>query len=252
MKKLTSIVGMGLLSTFLFTTAPIPIFNNYMRPTFEWLSNRVCYPSIIFEWLAYSVGVFFTWVLVIRLFAWLVHRAFMQSVDSRVQEMPTLQPLPIPTRNRFFFARTLVWLVKSRKWELVKEYRYEMKDKTVLIVPKGFKFDGASIPRPLWPLLSPTGLFLIPGLFHDYAYRHDKLHTLNPVTGDKVPFQSGAGRLYWDNLFFKLAVQVNGLWTVSALAWLAVVCGGIGPWNSHRCVKKSRRDCETVGRKDHS
>ena len=85
--------------------------------------------------------------------------------------MPILQPIPIPTKNRCFFARILVWLVESRKWKLVKKYRYKMRDGTVLVIPKGFEFDGASIPRPLWPLLSPTGLFLIPSLFHDYAYK---------------------------------------------------------------------------------
>ena len=39
----------------------------------------------------------------------------------------------------------------------------------------------------LWFFLSPTGLLLIPGLFHDYGYRYDQLWHLD-TKGNISPF----------------------------------------------------------------
>ena len=44
------------------------------------------------------------------------------------------------------------------------------------VIPAGFKFDGASIPKFLHPFLSPqVGVLLIGGLVHDYAYKYATL-----------------------------------------------------------------------------
>ena len=40
------------------------------------------------------------------------------------------------------------------------------------IIPKGFKFDGASVPKFLGQFLSPVGVLLIGGLIHDYGYKY--------------------------------------------------------------------------------
>jgi len=42
----------------------------------------------------------------------------------------------------------------------------------VFIIPAGFIFDGASIPRLFWSILSPTGYLFLAGLIHDFIYKH--------------------------------------------------------------------------------
>ena len=49
------------------------------------------------------------------------------------------------------------------------------KNKTIIKIPKGFEFDGASIPRPFWWILSPVGLLFIPGLVHMHIKRMGSL-----------------------------------------------------------------------------
>ena len=99
------------------------------------------------------------------------------------------------------------------------------------IIP--FQFDGASIPRPLWAILSPTGLLLIPGLMHDYAYRYGQLWRVE--NKEKVsPFGKGKGRAFWDRLFWTTARNVNGMSFINFAAWLTVYLGGRWAWRRHR------------------
>ncbi len=48
--------------------------------------------------------------------------------------------------------------------------------KDTFIIPRGFKTDLASIPRPLWWFIAPTDWFiLVPAVLHDYLYRYTLL-----------------------------------------------------------------------------
>ncbi|HHM06018.1 MAG TPA: DUF1353 domain-containing protein [Gammaproteobacteria bacterium] len=90
--------------------------------------------------------------------------------------MPELQPLPIPTKHLPGSVRKiLAGLFGVRQWRVLENREYKINAGTAVVMPKGFVCDGASIPRPLWALLSPTGLLLIPGLLHDYGYKYDML-----------------------------------------------------------------------------
>ena len=62
-------------------------------------------------------------------------------------QMPLLRPVPIPTKNRSFFMRILVWIYDVRKWELAANWEYQLNPGERIILPEGFQFDGASIPR---------------------------------------------------------------------------------------------------------
>jgi hypothetical protein len=152
--------------------------------------------------------------------------------------MPYLRPIPIPTANSPFGMRTLVWFFEIRRWVLTENWTYRLKDGTEIILPADFEFDGASIPRIFWGILSPVGLLLIPGLIHDYGYKYNQLWELTDE-GQVRPYP-GAGqepdKVFWDKLFREVAKDVNGFWLINAVAWLAVAVGGNGTWRRHREV----------------
>ena len=139
-------------------------------------------------------------------------------------KMPALRPIPIKTKGLPFFDAYCTWRRSRRKWTLVEDWDYILVDeegeKTIRI-PKGFTFDGASIPRPFWSFLSPVGLLLIPALLHDYGYEHNELLQVKP-NGQVEPYRAGAGKDFWDELFKREANRVNGMFVVNAIAWLAV------------------------------
>ncbi len=145
------------------------------------------------------------------------------------ERMPRLQPLPIPTKNQTSLRRILVWMFEIRRWRLLENWFYAYEG-GYIIIPKGFEFDGASIPRPFWFFLSPVGLLLIPGLIHDYGYRFGFLWKF---TGSKLEkFAEGQKRHHWDRVFKEVGKVVNGFAVIDWVAWLALWIGGGGAWKS--------------------
>ena len=57
-------------------------------------------------------------------------------------------------------------------WRLEQAYSYR-DGNNVITVPAEFEFDLASIPRPLWWLISPFDLSVAAPLLHDFLYQHE-------------------------------------------------------------------------------
>ncbi len=58
-----------------------------------------------------------------------------------------------------------------RKWKLLEDFTFiDPETGKSYTVPKGFITDGASIPRILWPFLSPTGPYFESAVIHDWVY----------------------------------------------------------------------------------
>jgi hypothetical protein len=72
--------------------------------------------------------------------------------------------------GRFLDELTVLLLDEGRKVKLLKDYRYEDPAKDIWKANKDFVSDGASIPRPLWPIIgSPlTGRYRNAAIIHDY------------------------------------------------------------------------------------
>lgn len=147
--------------------------------------------------------------------------------------LPALKPLPIKTKGENFLKKLFIWLIAARKWQLVEDWPYTLSDGTKIVIPKGFEFDGASVPRFLWWLLSPVGVLFIQGLIHDYAYKYNRLELAEPTLSDFY-YKEGAGRIYWDKVFLREGIAVNGIVIVDLLAFLCLVLFGGFAWRSHR------------------
>ena len=94
-------------------------------------------------------------------------------------------------------------------------------EKTVCItVPADFTTDGASIPRPFWPLFSPTGKHMRAAILHDYLYQElrDNYH----------PGARKAKRRDADKLFY-LAMLDSGIgrWRAKLMYWAVRLFGGL-------------------------
>ncbi|MCP4595646.1 MAG: DUF1353 domain-containing protein [Neptuniibacter sp.] len=149
--------------------------------------------------------------------------------------MPILKPLPIKTRGKSAFGRLKAWITEVRTWEVAENWEYQLDPDTRIIIPKGFVFDGASIPRILWAVLSPTGLLLIQGLIHDFGYKYDYLWAVNKGEGEKyIKIYEGKGQDFWDELFYRVGREVNEMKVINALAWLPLSLFGFIAWNNHR------------------
>ena len=146
----------------------------------------------------------------------------------KYNEMPQLKPLPIKTKGKGFFKAITMWLLATRNWELTADFYYNLNDKKY-VIPKGFKFDGASIPKFLRTFFSPVGVLLVGGLVHDYGYKYQTLLKANKKDTLGTISQKRA-----DEIFRDININVNGFYLMNYLAYYSLRLGGFVAWNGHR------------------
>lgn len=149
------------------------------------------------------------------------------------KDMPSLRPVPIKTKGKNFAGRVWSLLTVVREWEVIEDWYFRLPNGVLIIIPKGFIFDGASVPKPLWGLLSPVGLLLTAGLIHDFAYRYDYLWSID-FNGQFYKYNLGSGQKHWDDLFKQISVETNGMIITDQLSWLALRAFGFISWNENR------------------
>ena len=142
-------------------------------------------------------------------------------------ELPHLQPIKLSTKGKGFWKGIVMWLLSTRNWKITKDWKYRMNGNEY-IIPAGFQFDGASIPKFLRTFFSPVGVLLVGGLVHDYMYKYSALK------------RTGKGGLLLvdqkkaDQIFRDINIEVNGFYFMIYLSYWSLRLGGWVAWNGHR------------------
>ena len=176
---------------------------------------------------------FWQWSILIAV---VIIGAIINFTDKRVKPklkfsytgMPHIKPLPIKTKGKGFWKAIVMWLLSTRNWELTQDWKYNL-DGTDYVIPKGFTFDGASIPKFLRTFFSPVGVLLIGGLVHDYMYKYTHCKPVSAKGALLVVDQKRA-----DQIFRDINIVVNGFYTMNYLAYWSLRIGGFVAWNGHR------------------
>ena len=142
--------------------------------------------------------------------------------------MPHLKPIPIKTKGKGFWKAIIMWLLGTRNWELIQDWKYNING-VEYIIPKGFQFDGASIPKFLRTFFSPVGVLRMGGLVHDYMYKYAACKPTSKKDALLVVDQKKA-----DQIFRDINIVVNGFYTMNYLAYWSLRLGGWVAWNGHR------------------
>ena len=150
-------------------------------------------------------------------------------VGFSYKEMPGMRPLPIETKDKGFWKAIWHWLMGVRQWEITKDFKFELEGKKY-VVPKGFQFDGASVPKFLAMWLSPVGVLLMGGLVHDYAFKYAALMDDNKSRSHTLHLDQKAA----DKLFRDICIEVNGFKLLNYLAYWALRAAGFVAWNGHK------------------
>ena len=160
-------------------------------------------------------------------------RIHLKGKDRRFKydEMPHMKPILIPTKGKGFWGGILLWLLTVRTWQLAKDFKYEL-DGTKYIIPEGFVFDGASVPKFLASFLSPVGVLLIGGLVHDYAYKYTALRQQGTTKGAITILDKAEA----DRIFRDINIEVNGFHLLNYLTYWVLRGFGFVAWNKHRKV----------------
>ena len=179
----------------------------------------------------------FTVVGILVIIGFIINMFGVDNKDKRLgfeyKEMPHMQPIAIPTAGKGFWSAIWMWLMGSRHWVVAKNFYYTI-DEVEYVIPKGFQFDGASIPKFLHTWLSPTGVLLMGGLVHDYAYKYATLRGKDGGTWGKMNQKEA------DQIFRDINIEQNGFHFLNYLAYWALRIGGFVAWNGHRKNDKKK------------
>ena len=182
----------------------------------------------------------FTVVGVLIIIGWLINKLGVDQDEELIgfeyNVMPKLRPIPIATAGKGFWGAIWMWLMGTRHWEVADDWAFKIGGEGY-IIPQGFQFDGASIPKFLHTWLSPTGVLLMGGLVHDYAYKYETLLRSGQKETMGVIDQKKA-----DEIFRDINIEQNGFHFLNNLAYWALRIGGFMAWNGHR-----KRNCKIEG-----
>ena len=148
-------------------------------------------------------------------------------VNFQYSKMPKMVPVPIATKGKGFWKGILLWLTGSRKWVIAADFHYSLNGEE-FVVPAGFEFDGASVPKFLATFLSPVGVLLMGGLIHDYGYKYA---TLKKRDGTTLGYKD---QKFMDGIFRDICIEVNGFKVLNYLAYWTLRLAGFVAWNGHK------------------
>lgn len=142
--------------------------------------------------------------------------------------MPKLLPYAIKTQQFSFVFKLWRLLFRKRQWQLIEDWHYTLPNQRVIIIPKGFLFDGSSYPAIVWLFFSPTGLLLIPVILHDFCFQHNYLWALQD--GRIIKFKQDSGFLKWSALIRNVGIERNELLLIDYFTWLMCITFGWINW----------------------
>ena len=158
-------------------------------------------------------------------------------------EMPILIPQPIEIKHVPYRIKVWRWIFYIREWKLHEDWYFTMPDGTDIKISKGYILDGASVPRPLWGVLSPVGLLLIPSIIHDFGYEKGYLIVIGG-NGKETKYLSNYNKRNWDDLFYEISNFVNGKGIINFLSWKALLFFGGYSWKKYEKNRKQKnQDC---------
>jgi hypothetical protein len=104
----------------------------------------------------------------------------------------------------------------GRNWRVDEVFSYVAQDKSMVTVPIGFVTDLASIPRFLWSLWPPEGLYTDAAVVHDCCYA-----------------QQFFTRLRCDQILLEAMEDLGVSWWTRHVIYIGVRIGGWMAWKKH-------------------
>lgn len=152
---------------------------------------------------------------------------------TKKTHFPITRAVPNPIKG---WKKLFSFLSYRRKWEIIEDYFIWSKLlNSWIFIPKGFIYDGASIPKLFYMIFSPMGILLLGAGPHDFGYRYKGLFTANGK--GYISFKPGS-KFELDRIFNSLCAQENKLPVGTGIATLILFIAGYIGWVENRYRNK--------------
>lgn len=136
----------------------------------------------------------------------------------------------------------VTYIAHRNVWVLMADYKVEVRwtdslgndCSAELIIPYGFEFDLASIPRPVWSLIAPFELSIVAPLVHDWLYIHNGDINRQACIDGRWIVERKISRKDVDNIFLELMEAEKVTIWKRYLAYKAVRMFAWAPWNRYK------------------
>lgn len=154
----------------------------------------------------------------------------------------------------------------SPQYRMIGDSVITMDDGLEIVNPDGFIYDGASVPRLLWPLIEPTGNLLEGAGPHDQYYQYgyllarrmpgmvfsiesERLVASHPRFSelDLVPVFMGRGQKFGDDLLRHITIEKHGATLDADQAYWALRIFGHIAWNKYRTIGPTAFNTNSLG-----
>ena len=152
-------------------------------------------------------------------------------------ELPKTQSIPLQSRGKSNLRKIKIWLLDVQDELILEDYYFYMDwlpGKPIIKIPKGFVFNGASVPKPLRIFLSPKGILYAASIAHDFGYQYNAWLTI-----DGTLYTNACGREFFDEQFRVFNDDVYDMDVIATTSWLALRAFGWIAWNMCRAEKKN-------------
>ncbi len=167
---------------------------------------------------------------------------------------PKYRRLTYRLQGQSWWRQLLTVRRETPRLELLEDWLVSLEGGLQVVVPKGFVTDGASIPRLLWPLISPFGPLLEGAILHDFGYQHgyllaaaddDQVYNLATlallktrpeVFGALAPVFIGRPQDFFDDLLPYITVEIHGATLQATVARRALRWFGHWAWTEYRLI----------------
>lgn len=140
----------------------------------------------------------------------------------------------------YIYRPPVITILNDREFELVEPFVFEWNDPIPkqIVIPKGYPFDGASVPRLVWSItgILPVGLPLGAAAVHDFTYQRkgrlirDEFKIKH--NGIWVPMASVWSRKQCDDMFYRIMQEANVTPWKSFAMYQSVRIFGQAAWDS--------------------
>lgn len=152
-------------------------------------------------------------------------------------ELPVTRSIPLNSRDKSVLRKFKIWLVDVQDEVFVEDYYFLMDwlpDQPIIKIPKGFVFNGASVPKPLRFILSPKGILYASSIFHDFGYQYNAWLTITNELYLHAHDQS-----FFDQQFREFNEKVYEMDVIAVSSWVALRAFGRISWSDCRAVNRN-------------
>jgi hypothetical protein len=160
-----------------------------------------------------------------------------QKLDRSIH-FPTLTPI-IDIKPYTIWGHIKKFLTDRRRFLVEHDYYLWIAEiKMFIYIPKGFIYDGASVPKFFYSIFSPTGMLFFGSGPHDEGYRYKGLYLMNEF--GKMYFVPFSKREL-DKIFGHLCEMESGLVIAPYVAQFMLTLFGFTGWLSARWNNKHHK-----------